>query len=168
MWWNSSRNRFGKRRAEDGDRRGEDDARLVAVADLPDRLEQVARAVEVDAIALLEVGLGLAGDDRREVEDDVGPARDEALGDARRRQVRGFGRDREGRAVGLRRRNHVDQRDLVDGLAAERLVLDEPVGELDADHAGGADDENVHCLPHKLTRAQAMTVITPAASISTS
>ncbi len=56
-----------KRRAEHGDRRGEHHARLVPVADFPDRLEQVARAVEVDAVAFLEVRLCFAGNDGRQV-----------------------------------------------------------------------------------------------------
>ena len=93
------RDRVGERRAEHRDRRGEDDARAVAVADLADRLEQVARAVEVDAVALLEVGLRLARDDRGEVEDDVGPVGDERSAAPGRRQVDRLGRDRERRAA---------------------------------------------------------------------
>ena len=63
--------RFGKRRAEDGDRGGEHHARLIAAADGAYRLEEAPRAVEVDAVALVEIGLGLPGDHRGEVHDHV-------------------------------------------------------------------------------------------------
>src|SRR5690606_7849718 len=51
-----------ERRAEHGDGRGEDQARLVGClrAFEPYSFEQIARGVEIDAVALLEIGLGLA------------------------------------------------------------------------------------------------------------
>ena len=51
-----------------------------------------------------------------------------------------------GEARGPRRRDDVDQRQLVDRLAVQRAVDDQPLGELAADHAGRAGDENVHCV----------------------
>src|SRR5664280_2166911 len=45
----------GERRSEHRDRGGEDHARRVAAARKPDRIQQHPRAVEVDAIALVEI-----------------------------------------------------------------------------------------------------------------
>ena len=47
-----------------------------------------------------------------------------------------------GRPLRHRRRDDVDQRGAVDRLAGDGAVGDQPLGQLDADHAGGADDEN--------------------------
>src|SRR5438034_58351 len=52
-----------KWRAEHRDGGGVDQARPIAVADRTNRFEQRARAVEVDAIALVEIEFGFAGDD---------------------------------------------------------------------------------------------------------
>ena len=59
----------GERRAEHGNGAGKHQPRLVA--GLAHRLQQAARAVHVDAVALVEVLLGLARDDRREMEDRI-------------------------------------------------------------------------------------------------
>ena len=85
--WNVVADHLGERRAEDRDRRREHEPRHVPVADRADRLEQQADAVQVDAVALLEVGLRIARRDGGEMEDDVGPARDELVGHARLRDV---------------------------------------------------------------------------------
>ena len=100
---------FGERRAEHRDRRGEDELRHVGRLHplLPDRLEQEARAVEVDAVALVEVGLGLAGNDRGEMEDQVRPLGDQRGRRAGRREVGGERLDlhpRSRRALRARRR----------------------------------------------------------------
>ena len=47
---------------------------------MADRLEDVPCTVEIDAVALLEIRLGLAGDDGSEIENDVG-AGGETAGD---------------------------------------------------------------------------------------
>ena len=75
---------IGERRAEHGDRRGEDEPRLVGrlAALEADGFEQKARAVEIDAIALLEIGLCLARNDRSEMEDQVRALGDEVFCDA--------------------------------------------------------------------------------------
>ena len=83
--------------AEHRDRRGEDHLRLVAAAHLADGLEQVARAVEVDAVALLEIGFRLARDDGGEMEDHVGLERHQLFGLAGHRKVADQRLDREGR-----------------------------------------------------------------------
>ncbi len=69
------RDAVGEGGAEDRHRGCEDKAG-VPVARPADRLEQRTASVEVDAVALVEIHLGLAGDDRRKVEDDVGPPSD--------------------------------------------------------------------------------------------
>ena len=81
----------GKRRAEHRDRRGEHEFRLVAVADCADRFQQRAGAVEIDAVALLEIGFRLARDHAGEMEDHVRPFRDRFFRDARRGEIGGRG-----------------------------------------------------------------------------
>ena len=71
-----------------------------------DRLQQRAGAVEVDPVALVEVGLGLAGDHRGEVEDHVRPAVHQPLGRAGRGEVRA----RAGLGRPARRRRPVPRR----------------------------------------------------------
>ncbi len=93
--------RFRKRRAEHRDRRGEHDPRLVAAAGKPDRIEQHPRAVEVDAIALVEIEFGLAGDDRRQMEDHVGTIRHQLFGGTGYGEVAGHGIDRKSGLAGL-------------------------------------------------------------------
>ena len=70
------RDRVGKRRAEHRDRRGEDKARTITVADAANGLDQRARAVEIDVHAFLEIELGLARNDGREMKDHIGPSGD--------------------------------------------------------------------------------------------
>ena len=111
--------RVGERRAEHRDRRGEDHPRLVAVAGLADRLEQLARAVEIDAVALLEIGLGFARDDRGEMEDHVRPLGDQLVGRARRRSRATTSR-RQSRPRRRLRRDDVMQGQLVDSACRAR------------------------------------------------
>src|SRR6266436_3974984 len=135
--------RFRKRGAEHRDRRSEYDARLVAAAGKPDRIEQHPRAVEVDPIALVEIELGLAGDDSRQMEDHIGPIRDQLFGDARNREIAGHRIDRKSRFVGLCGSNHVLQRHAADITLAETSVAQQPLGQFAADHAGRAENQNV-------------------------
>ena len=100
---------FRERRAEHGDRRGEHQPRLVAVAGVADRLDQMARAVEIDPIALVELGLRLAGDDGREMEDHVRPVGEQAGGGARIGKVGGNHLDRHRRLRRLLGRDDVLQ-----------------------------------------------------------
>src|SRR5207253_4488456 len=80
--------RFGKGRAEDRDRGGEHHARLIAAADGAYRLEEPPRAVEVDAVALVEIRLCLAGDDGGEVKDELRPGGEQLFRLAECRKIR--------------------------------------------------------------------------------
>ena len=66
---------FGQWLAEDRNGRGENDLWTPSplLAFKTDRLEQRPRAVHVDAIALFEIGFGLARNDRGKMEDEIGP-----------------------------------------------------------------------------------------------
>ena len=131
-----------ERRAIDRDRGGEDDLRLIAGG--ADRFEQRAGAVEIDVVALVEIGFGLARHDAGEMEDHLRPAGDQLLRRARCGEIAGRDIDLAREARRLFRRHHVGQRQLVDRLTVELAVLDQPRGELAADHAGGAGDQNMH------------------------
>ena len=69
------------------------------MAGLAHGLQQAARAVHVDAVALVEVLFGLAGDDGRQVEDHVGPIGEQLVGLARCRQIAGEDGDRRFRGL---------------------------------------------------------------------
>ena len=136
--------RFRERRAEHRDRRGEHDLRFVAAADGADRFQQRARAVEIDAVAFLEIGFRLARHHAGKVKDHLRPLRDRFFRDTRRGEIGGAGLHVIGKARGPRRRDNVDQCQLFDSAAAERSVDDQPLGELAADHARRAGDQDVH------------------------
>jgi hypothetical protein len=82
------------------------------------------------------------------MEDHVGPAGDRRCRASRRGEIGGNGLDLAGKALGTPRRFDVEQCQRVDRLIAERLVAHQSHGQLMPDHAGGAGDENVHCLPY--------------------
>ena len=110
---------------------------------MADGVDQISRAVEIDPVALVELGLGLAGDDRGEMKDHLGPT-----GNQRRRGA-GIGKvgrhdlDRDRRICGLGGRHHVLQRHAGDVVLAEAAVAQQPFGQFAADHAGGAENKNM-------------------------
>ncbi|MCY1302868.1 hypothetical protein D9M70_525510 [compost metagenome] len=55
---------------------------------MADRLEQRPRSVKIDLVALVEISLGLTGNDRREMEDHVGPQTDDFLGGVIGRKIK--------------------------------------------------------------------------------
>ena len=138
--------RFGKRRAEHGGRGGEHQLGVIALARLADGFEQRARAVEIDAVAFVEIRLGFARHHGGEVEDHVGPPRDHGFGLAGGGQIRGDALDFSGESRRLSRGDDIDQHQLVDGFAIERLVANEPLTELAADHPGRPDDQHLHVM----------------------
>ena len=119
---------------------------MIIFAGLADGFEQMLHALEIDAIALLEIELGFARHHAGEMEDHVRPRGEQLRGDARRRQIVGARIDLARKPGRLLRRDHVGQRELVDGLAVQAAVLGQPLGQLAADHARRAGDENVHVL----------------------
>ena len=137
-----------ERRAVDGDRGGENEARPIGAAGkrllAPDRLEQSVGSADIDGVALVEIRLGLAGDHRGEQENDIRPRRSQLGRDVRRRDVEGVERDREGRVLERLRRDDVDEMRVVDRLAREASVAGETRRELPPDHARRADDEHFH------------------------
>ncbi len=58
-----------------------------------DRLEQEAHAVEIDAVALFEIGLGFARDDGRQMKNQLGRVGDKRRRLARHRDIAGADRD---------------------------------------------------------------------------
>src|SRR5262245_23003850 len=136
----------GKWRAKHGDRGGIDEPRPVAVARCADGFEQRARAVEIDAIALVEIEFCFAGDDAGEMEDRIGPRVERSRRLARLGQV---GRHDFRLSCEIQNRdrwNDVEQRDLVDPLAVELSIPGQPLRQLAADHAGRAGDEDMHVV----------------------
>ena len=131
--------RVRERRPENGDGRAEDEPRAVAVH-CPDRVEERSRRVDVDPVALLEVGLGLAGHDSGEVEDDIGPGGDQGAWHVRIRQIR-HDRLRSGRRRSV---DGVDERQPGDVLAPESSFTSQAVGQLPAQHPRRAENDRAH------------------------
>ncbi len=92
-----------ERRPEDRYRRAEDEPRPVAGGRRARRFKQAAGRVEIHPVALLEVGLGLAGDDRRQVEHDIWEPGQQILGDPRLGDV---GHERFDARIARRNRRH--------------------------------------------------------------
>lgn len=66
-----------------------------------DRIEEIARAVEIDPVALVEIQFGFTGDDCRQMEDDIRAPLDELLGFAGSGKVAFACNDRSGKTCGL-------------------------------------------------------------------
>ncbi len=118
-----------------------------------DALEQRARGVEIDGVALVEIRLGLARDSCCEVKDDVGAVSEKAgrgtgIGKVRRDRV---GLSGEG---GKWRGGDVGEREAGDGAGADGCVGGDPLGELSADHAARAEDQDVHGVRLLLRRRE--------------
>src|SRR5581483_10811153 len=77
-------------------------------------------------------------------EDELGPLCDVRSDGAGSGNVQGRERYLAAEASGLFRRGDVDERERGDLLAGELTLARQPLGELAADHAGGADDEYMH------------------------
>jgi hypothetical protein len=134
---------FRERRAEHRDRRREHQPRLVASAGMADGVDQVARAVEIDPVTLVELGLGLAGDDRREMKDHLRPVRDQRFRRAGIGEIGGHDADRDRDIRRLGGRHHVLQRHAGDFVRAEAAVAQQPFSQFAADHAGAPKNQNV-------------------------
>ncbi|MET3241333.1 hypothetical protein ABIF36_006821 [Bradyrhizobium japonicum] len=121
-------------------------ARLVAAADEADRVEQHSRAVEIDAVALVEIEFGLARDDRGEMEDRVRASGDQLFGRPRHGEIARHRLDRKTGLLRLLGLDHVVHGQLGDLALAEPAVAQQPFAEFTADHAGGAQNQNVQEL----------------------
>ncbi len=135
--------RFRERRAEYRNRGREDEARLVAAAGKPDRVEQHPRAIEVDAIALVEIKFRFSRNNGRQMKDHIWTFRDQLFGLAGQCEVAGQDLDRKADFLRLLRRHHVVERHFADGVLAEPAVVDEAINQFAADHAGRAQNQNV-------------------------
>jgi hypothetical protein len=84
------------------------------------------------------------------MEDHVRPLGDELCGLAGLGEIRRDGADLERRVRGRLRLDDVVQRRLRDLAPAEPAVLRQPLRELAPDHAGRAEDEDVHVGPRRV------------------
>ena len=113
----------------------------------PAHLEQRARRIEVDAHAEIEVGLSLAADDRREMEDRGGLAVDHAGEECGIRDVPGDRHDP--RVGGGRRGRDVHEREAIDPLRlavgpSQRSALEQRPRQALTEKAGAAGNDDVH------------------------
>ncbi|MNE10204.1 hypothetical protein D3C80_1029060 [compost metagenome] len=142
--------RIGQGRTDDRDRRGEDDARKITVLLVfkPDGIEQIACTVEVDAIALVEIEFRFAGNDRRQMKNDVRPRGDQLLRLAGQAEIRSKCRGLTCKTGRRFRLNHIDQCQRINGLAVQHPFRNETLDELATDHAGSTDNKNMHVSSH--------------------
>jgi len=138
------RNGFRKGRAKDRDGGREYEARVIAVADRPNGLEQRPRTVEIDMHAFLEIKFGFAGDDCRQMKDHVRPFGDGGAGDGRFAKVARQRRDARRTVAWTLRRTHIEEGQLLDRLAIKLFAREQARGQLAADHSGGAGQESMH------------------------
>src|SRR5207247_1677533 len=111
-----------------------------------DRVEQQPHAVEIDAVAPLEIGLRLAGENGRQVEDDLGTARDEGGGHPGLGEVGADGLDLEARPDRPRRLYQVGEHGVRDPRAPEQPVARDPLQELPTDHPRRTGDQDPHAV----------------------
>src|SRR5207237_4900195 len=114
-----------------------------AAAGEPDGIEQHPRAVEVDAVALVEIELGFARDDRGEMKDHVRTAGDQLFCGAWDGEIARHSLDGKTGLLRLLRLDHVMHGQLGDVALAEPPVAQQPFTQFAADHAGGAQNQNV-------------------------
>src|SRR5690606_26412322 len=102
--------------------------------------EEVPHAIEIDPVALLEVGLSLAGNNGGKVEDEIGAAPQQLPGNLGPGHVDAKAPDRN---IGLRHRcrHDIGEDDLGNIAMPERARSYERLGQLASNHAGGANDE---------------------------
>ena len=96
--------------------------------------------MDVHPVALLEVGLGLAGHNGGEVEHHIGPKPDERPRHVRVHQIRhDHLRPRRGRSI-----DDVDERQRRDALAGKHSFTSQVVGQLPAEHPRRAENHDAH------------------------
>ena len=135
--------------------------------------KQSPRAVEVDAVALLEIGLRLARDDGREVEDHVGAARYQTVSDPRLRQIGHDDLDPETHTRWPSRLNDVDKHHIPNLLTPDNPVPHQPLRELATKHPRRTNNQNPHSTdtrgarspPHRIHQGATTLSPVPAAPI---
>jgi hypothetical protein len=105
----------------------------------PSAFQQVARGVQVDAHAQVEIGLGCAADHGGQMEYRLRVAVDGTLQHGGIGDVAGEGFD--SRVVQVGGSRHVEQHQLVDGAAVELAAFQQFPGQLLAEKAGAAGDQ---------------------------
>src|SRR2546423_7711681 len=119
---------------------------MVTISGRADRFEQIVKSDEIDAVALLEIGLGFAGHDRGEMKDRIRTTADQPAARILARYIERVSVDLAGKSRRRFRRHHIDQGELVDRLAVQPAVRGEPLGQLAPDHARRPGNENVHAV----------------------
>ena len=132
------------RRPEDCDRRGEDQPWPVSIACGGDRVEQQPHAIQVGAVALVKIGLRLAGNNGSQMEDDVGQAREQFLPDARLGQIDDGVLNLEARGGRRRGLDDIREANVRDALAREGAIACEALDELATEHACCTHDQDPH------------------------
>ena len=113
-------------------------------------VEQVSRRIKVDPHAQVEVGLGHAADDRRQMKDRRGLGIDHVLDEGGIGDVPGEGRHARVRVSG--RQDHIDEHQLLNRLVvtirrAERPALQQGVGETTSQESTATGDDALHAGP---------------------
>src|SRR5262245_59404780 len=114
------------------------------------RLQERAHAVDIAAIAEIEIDLGAARGHAGEMKDHGRPRHDRLLRDTGIGDVSGDHVHARGKDAGLGRRDDIGQRHRRDRLPIQHPLTRKPFGELAPDHARGTGDEDVH--GHVLSR----------------
>ena len=129
-------------RAKHRDGRGIDHARVIVGPLRPDRLEQIAGAVQIDGIALVEIGLGLARDDGGQMKDHVRAICHQPLDGGAVGNVAGdLGHLVRGRQPG---RDHVERGQCIHRRAAQTALAQGGLCQPAPHHACGTDDQQLH------------------------
>src|SRR5580693_2779774 len=114
---------------------------------LPDSLKKVLSAAKIHAITLVEIGLGLSGDDRGQVIDNVWSIRHEGFRNTGVRDIGREGNDLErssGRSSGFDRIGH---RQSVHRSASDVPPFCKSLAKFTADHSSCAGYQDFHSSP---------------------
>src|SRR5262249_54562579 len=103
-------NQVRKWRAINRHRGTVDDLWPIILARMTDRLEERPGAIEIGAIAFVEIDLGLGRDNSGEVEDEFGPPDNGGCRCTGRCKVAGMQLDTSGKGRWLSRRDHIEER----------------------------------------------------------
>src|SRR5690606_35528350 len=134
--------RLGKRGTEHSDGAGEHDAWLIA--GLANSFEQISRAVEINAIALVEIQLSFARDNSGEMEDHVRLVGHQLIGLPWPGEVTHLDGHRKWTVAATLSLDDIVQHDAGDRSAGEAAIPRQALRQFLANHAGTADDQDFH------------------------